>query len=184
MSQAELFDFPIKELPDRYSIARSAIYVRMKRLNITPHTQGNRSYINASELELLDELHEFLVEDSSRTIDEFLKRLSSFELNELGLFPKGQLTRKQTQNPTTESVRAVEYNQISKAAHLRERFEFLERASAKRWLLSTSDLAQLMELSPSTVVKHEQLSRWGFSFVKCSERTGREVNWTVKRPSR
>jgi hypothetical protein len=182
MNQAELFDFPIKELPDRYSIARSAIYVRMKRLNIAPHTQGNRSYINASELELLDDLHEFLVEDSSRTIDEFLKKLSTFELNELGLFPKGQLARKQTQNLTTESVRAVEYNQGTHAAHLRERFEFLERASAKRWLLSTSDLAHLIGLSPSTVVKHEQLSRWGFSFVKCTERTGREVNWTVKRP--
>ena len=74
MSQAELFDFPIKELPDRYSIARSAVYVRMKRLNMTPHTQDNRSYINASQLELLDDLHDFLVEDSSRTIDEFLKR--------------------------------------------------------------------------------------------------------------
>jgi hypothetical protein len=65
MSQAELFDFPIKELPDRYSIARSAVYVRMKRLNITPHTQGNRSYINASQLELLDDLHDFLVEDQA-----------------------------------------------------------------------------------------------------------------------
>jgi predicted DNA-binding protein YlxM (UPF0122 family) len=181
MSQAELFDFPIKELPDRYSIARSAIYVRMKRLNITPHTQGNRSYINASQLELLDDLHDFLVEDSSRTIDEFLKRLSTFELNELGFFPKGQLARKQTGHLTTESVRAVEYNQGTHAAQLRERFEFLERASAKGWLLSTSDLAQLIGLSPSTVVKHEQLSRWGFSFVKCTERTGREVNWTVKR---
>jgi len=173
MSQAELFDFPIKELPDRYSIARSAIYVRMKRLNITPHTQGNRSYINASEL---------LVEDSSRTIDEFLKSLSSFELNELGFLPKGQLARKQTQNLTTESMRAVEYNQGTNAAQLRERFEFLERASARGWLLSTSDLAHLIGLEPSTVVKHEQLSRWGFSFVKCTERTGREVNWTVKRP--
>jgi hypothetical protein len=182
MSQAELFDFPIKELPDRYSIARSAIYVRMKRLNITPHTQGNRSYINASELELLDDLHEFLVEDSSRTIDEFLKSLSTFALNELGFLPKGQLARKQTENLTTESVKAVEYNQGTHAAHLRERFEFLERAEAKGWLLSTSDLAHLIGLEPSTVVKHEQLSRWGFSFVKCTERTGREVNWTVKRP--
>ncbi len=58
MSQAELIDFPIKELPQRYSIARSAVYVRMKRLNITPHTQGNRSYISASQLELLDDLHD------------------------------------------------------------------------------------------------------------------------------
>ena len=182
MSQAELFDFPIKELPDRYSIARSAVYVRMKRLNITPHTQGNRSYINASQLELLDDLHDFLVEDSSRTIDEFLKRLSAFELSESGFFPKGQLARQQTGHLTTESVSAVEYNQGTHAAQLRERFEFLERASAKGWLLSTSDLAQLIGLEPSTVVKHEQLSRWGFSFVKCTERTGREVNWAVKRP--
>jgi hypothetical protein len=153
----------------------------MKRLNITPHTQGNRSYINASQLELLDDLHDFLVEDSSRTIDEFLKRLSAFELSESGFFPKGQLARKQTRHLTTESVSAVEYNQGTHAAHLRERFEFLERASVKGWLLSTSDLAQLIGLSTSTVVKHEQLSRWGFSFVKCTERTGREVNWAVKR---
>jgi hypothetical protein len=55
----------------------------MKRLNITPHTQGNRSYVNASQLELLDDLHDFLVEDSSRTIDEFLKRLSAFAPNQL-----------------------------------------------------------------------------------------------------
>jgi hypothetical protein len=44
MSEAELFDYPIKDLPDRYSVARSAVYVRMKRLNITPHTKGNCSY--------------------------------------------------------------------------------------------------------------------------------------------
>jgi len=67
MSQAELFDYPIRELPERYGIARSAVYVRMKRLNITPHTQGNRSYINASQLELLDNLHDFLAENSGRT---------------------------------------------------------------------------------------------------------------------
>jgi hypothetical protein len=139
----------------------------MKRLNITPHTQGNRSYINASELELLDDLHDFLVEDSSRTIDEFLKSLSSFEPNELGLFPKGQLARKQTQHLTTESVRAVEYNQDTHAALLRERFEFLERASAKGWVLSTSDLAHLIGLSTSTVVKHEHLLTWK-TFVSSS----------------
>jgi hypothetical protein len=37
----------------------------MKRLNITPHTQGDHSYINASQLELLDDLHDFLVEDQA-----------------------------------------------------------------------------------------------------------------------
>jgi hypothetical protein len=80
MSQTELFDFPIKQLPERYGLARSAVYVRMKRLNITPHTQGNRSYINANQLDLLDDLHDFLCEDSSRTIDDFLKNLSAVRI--------------------------------------------------------------------------------------------------------
>jgi hypothetical protein len=182
MSQAELIDYPIKELPQRYSIARSAVYVRMKRLNITPHTQGNRSYISASQLELLDDLHDFLVEDSSRTIDEFLRWLSAVELSESRFSSTGQLIRQQTGHIIRQPERGVEYSQGSNAAQLRERFEFLERASTRGWLLSTSDLAQLIGLEPTTVVKHEQLSRWGFTFVKCSERTGREVNWTVKRP--
>jgi hypothetical protein len=181
MSQAELFDYPIKELPERYSIARSAVYVRMKRLNITPHTQGNRSYINASELELLDDLHDFLVEDSSRTIDEFLKRLSTVELNPSGLFT-GQLPRQQTGHLLGQSFTEFQYKPESHAAQLRERFELLDRAANRGWLLSTSDLALLIGLEPASVVRYEQLSRWGFTFVKCAERTGREVNWAVKRP--
>jgi len=80
MSEAELFDYPIKQLPDRYGIAPSAVYVRMKRLNITPHTQGNRSYLDASQLDLMDDLHDFLTEDSSRSIDDFLRSLSAVEV--------------------------------------------------------------------------------------------------------
>jgi hypothetical protein len=32
------------------------------------------------------------------------------------------------------------------------------------------------------LVRHQELSRWGFTFVKCVERTGREVNWAVTHP--
>jgi len=181
-SQTELFDFPIKQLPERYGLARSAVYVRMKRLNITPHTQGNRSYINANQLDLLDDLHDFLCEDSSRTIDDFLKNLSAVELTPQALSLTGQLARQQTGHLPGQPLPEFSYKPESYAAQLRERFEFLERASSRGWLLSTSDLAQLIGLEPTTVVRHEQLSRWGFTFVKCTERTGREVNWAVQRP--
>jgi hypothetical protein len=182
MNQTELFDFPIKQLPERYSLARSAVYVRMKRLNITPHTQGNRSYINANQLDLLDDLHDFLCEDSSRTIDDFLRNLSAVELTPQALSLTGQLARQQTGHFPGQHAAEFPYKPESHAAQLRERFEFLERASSRGWLLSTSDLAQLIGLEPTTVVRHEQLSRWGFTFVKCTERTGREVNWVVERP--
>jgi len=65
---------------------------------------------------------------------------------------------------------------------LRERFELLDRAATRGWLLSTSDLALLIGLEPSSLVRHQELSRWGFTFVKCVERTGREVNWAVTHP--
>ena len=93
MSEAELFDYPIKQFPDRYGIARSAVYVRMKRLIITPHTQGNRSFINASQLDLMDDLHDFLAEDSSRTIDDFLRSLSAVEVMPQDFPATGQLVR-------------------------------------------------------------------------------------------
>jgi hypothetical protein len=182
MSQTELFDFPIKQLPERYGLVRSAVYVRMKRLNITPHTQGNRSYINANQLDLLDDLHDFLCEDSSRTIDDFLRNLSAVELTPQALSLAGQLSRQQIGHLPGQPLPEFSYKPGSYAAQLRERFEFLDRASSRGWLLSTSDLAQLIGLEPTTVVKHEQLSRWGFTFVKSVQRTGREVNWVVKRP--
>jgi hypothetical protein len=183
MSQTELLDFPIKELPERYSLARSAVYVRMKRLNITAHTQGNRSYINASELDLLDDLHDFLCEDSGRTIDDFLRGLSAVELTPQAFPSTGQLARRQTGHIPGQSFTEVQHLPESHAAQLRERFEFLDRAANRGWLLSTSDLALLIGLEPASVVRQEQLSRWGFTFVKCTQRTGREINWAVKRPT-
>ena len=181
MSEVELFDYPLKQLPDRYGIARSAVYVRMKRLNITPHTQGNRSYLDASQLDLMDDLHDFLTEDSSRTIDDFLRSLSAVEVVEPAFPVTGHLARQQTGHLKGQPFPELHYKPESQAAQLRERFEFLERASNRGWLLSTSDLAMLIGLETASIVKHNQLNRWGFIFTKCSERSGREANWRVKR---
>ena len=182
MSQAELFDYPIRELPERYGIARSAIYVRMKRLNITPHTQGNRSYINASQLKLLDNLHDFLAEDSGRNIDDFLRSLNAVEVTQPAFSSTGQLAPRQTGHLQGQSFPELQYQLEGHATQLRERFELLDRAATRGWLLSTSDLALLIGLEPGSLVRHQELSRWGFTFVKRVERTGREVNWAVKHP--
>ena len=171
MSQTEVFDYPIRELPERYGIARSAIYVRMKRLNITPHTQGNRSYINASQLELLDKLHDFLAEDSGRTIDDFLRSLNAVEVKQPAFSSTGQLAPRQTGHLQGQSFPELQYQLEGHATQLRERFELLDRAATRGWLLSTSDVALLIGLEPGSLVRHQELSRWGFTFVKCVERT-------------
>ncbi len=80
-----------------------------------------------------------------------------------------------------QTFQEIQYKPGSNAAQLRERFEFLDRASDRGWLLSTSDLALLIGLESASVVKYDELNRWGFTFTKCTERSGREVNWAVKR---
>ncbi|MBW4548383.1 MAG: hypothetical protein KME25_28690 [Symplocastrum torsivum CPER-KK1] len=65
---------------------------------------------------------------------------------------------------------------------VKEQIKCDDQASDRGWLLSTSDLAMLIGLEPASVVKHDELNRWGFIFTKCTERSGREVNWAIKRP--
>ncbi len=111
-----------------------------------------------------------------------MRNLSAVELTPQAVSFTGELARQQTGHLPGQPLPEFSYKPESRAERLRERFEFLERASSRGWLLSTSDLALLIGLEPTTVVRHEQLSRWGFTFVKSAERTGREVNWVVKRP--
>jgi hypothetical protein len=94
----------------------------MKRLNITPHTQGNRSYINANQLDLLDDLHDFLCEDSSRTIDDFLRNLSAVELTPQALSLTGQLARQQTGRLSGQPLPEFSYKPESYAARVLRAF--------------------------------------------------------------
>jgi len=52
--------FPVKSLMERYNIERSVLYNRLKGLGISPTKIGRRSYITVEELELLDQLHEYI----------------------------------------------------------------------------------------------------------------------------
>ncbi len=60
MASSEIDKFPVSQLPSRYELARSAVYKRMEQLGIAPEKIGQRSYVNASELQLMDELHRFI----------------------------------------------------------------------------------------------------------------------------
>jgi len=102
--------------------ARSAVYVSWERLNVTPHTQGNRSYINANQLNLLDDLHDFLCEDSSRTIDDFLRNLSAVELTPQAFSSIGQLARQQTGHFQGQPFPEFPYKPESHAARVLRAF--------------------------------------------------------------
>jgi hypothetical protein len=52
----ELDNFPVSNLQDRYSIGRTQVYSRLESLSIKPEKFGNKSFINASQLEKLAHL--------------------------------------------------------------------------------------------------------------------------------
>lgn len=185
MSEAEIVDYPVASLPDRYGKARSAIYTQMDKLKIVPIKQGNKAFISSSQLTHLDELNHFLNEDSSRNIDDFIRQTQAETSIEQRSHNRGQLIRQQTGQSFAHVNQLTELN-YTFSGHitvLRERFEFLERCAERGWLLPTSDLASLTGLAPSTLIKQSEFQRWGFTFVKRPVKSGQEVTWLVKAPT-
>ena len=63
-------------------------------------------------------------------------------------------------------------------AHL----EALEKAYEKEWLLSTSELAQLLRLSPKTIRKYgNTFNEAGFTFTRAGTRARQETAWKVSK---
>jgi hypothetical protein len=69
----EIDPVPVSQLPSRYSIARCALYTRLKNLKIEPEKQGKKAFVNAPQLQQLDALHEHI--HKGGTTGEFLKQL-------------------------------------------------------------------------------------------------------------
>lgn len=75
----DIYKNPTSELPERYGVVRSAIYKRLDDLHIKPTRQGNKSYINDDQLQLMDDLHAHL-EAGGRTEEFVQQRIASGEL--------------------------------------------------------------------------------------------------------
>ena len=173
----EIDRVPVSQLPSRYSIARSALYTRLKDLKIEPEKQGKKAFVDASQLERLDALHEHI--QKGGTTGEFLKQQSSPEQSRAIVQDSpGQITA----SPTAALVTVVEaivkrlMPTPSRLSYLRE----LEEAYSNEWLLSTSELGDLLELTPGTITDYgEEFSDAGFTFTRAGKRKGGEIAWRV-----
>jgi DNA-binding transcriptional regulator YhcF (GntR family) len=179
---------PITQLPSRYGIARSNLYTRLKDLGIEPERQGKKAFVNAEQLQLLDALHEHI--QKGGTTSEFLRNIDGDSLQEryaerippdraLAEFPTEQSPLFQ---PTTfvAVVEAIVKRLLpstgSRLSYLRE----LEEAYEKGWLLSTSEVADLLKLSPKTIAAYgQEFEDAGFVFTRTGIRKGGEIAWAV-----
>jgi hypothetical protein len=184
MSPGEIDRYPVNQLPDRYSLARSAVYKRMQDLGIAPKKVGQRSYISAQELNLMDELHRFIHQGGSAA--EFIEARGLRQRQ--GSNGNGQSATGSAlaTNPgdfgglisaiVSEVVGRLGMGQPDPLKY----FETLENAARNGWLPSTSELAELIDLSPREIESYgDRFSEAGFIFSRSGYRKNGEIAWKV-----
>ena len=187
----EIDRVPVSQLPSRYSIARSALYTRLKDLKIEPEKQGKKAFVNAEQLQQLDALHEHI--QKGGITGAFLKQLerpeplatedSPGQSSEFVQDSPGQMTTSSTAALVTvvEAIIKRLMPAPSRLSYLRE----LEEANSNGWLLSTRELAELLGLTPGTIADYgEEFSDAGFTFTRAGKRKGGEIAWRVSKPKR
>jgi len=184
----EIDRLPLSQLPGRYGIARSALYTRLKDLQIEPIKEGKKAYIDAPSLQLLDELHEHIQQGG--TTNEFLKQKASKSTGQSrtddrtqqeGLIVQdspGQITLQPS--GLVSLVEAIVKRLLPKTGSRLSYLRELEEACEKGWLLSTSELADLLGLSAKTLAAYGQhFEDAGFVFTRAGTRKGGEIAWAI-----
>ena len=157
---------PLSQLPSRYGIARSNLYNRLKDLKIESVKQGRKAFITADSLQLLDGLHAHLEQGGNTS--EFIKLIKQQA-------EKHQIVNLPTNSPEVSASFETQYSSEptislnpsalvsvietvvkrliptsrSRLTYMRE----LEEAYQNQWLLSTSEVADLLGLNEKTIGK-------------------------------
>jgi hypothetical protein len=184
MSRGEIDRLPVNQLSERYDLVRSAVYTRLDALGIKPERIGNKAYVTAEQLEQLDDLHRHI--QSGGTTAEFLEMRGYQRASSEGPGLSSGLSA--VQPDIVKLVTAI-------AAEIAARFqppapdpdplayfEALERAVRNGWLLSTSEVAFLLDLSPSEIRSYgDRFTEAGFVFTRAGFRSKGEVAWRVSK---
>jgi hypothetical protein len=180
---------PLSQLPSRYGIARSNLYNRLKDLQIEPLKEGRKAFVNSTQLQLLDRLHSHLQQGG--VTSEFLKQQSNYQLVAVAtpeletntLFERYNHTEPMVALQPSALISVVETvvkrlmpAPRSRLTYLRE----LEEACQNHWLLSTSEVADLLGLSQKTVTGYGyEFTDAGFVFTRLGMRKGGEIAWAI-----
>jgi hypothetical protein len=199
-SSSEIDRIPVAQLMSHYALARSAVYTRLNALGIEPEKIGGKAYLNGPQLELMDQLHAFIKQGGNTA--EFLEMK--------GLPPMGadrsdrsdRADRRSTaaadlssgqssglaatgMGPLVTALAAAIAAAMSKNQPPTDPFAYyklLEQAARTNWLLKTSEVAKLLDLSSAEVLAFgDRFTDAGFVFTHAGYRANGEVAWTVSK---
>ena len=167
---------PVASLPDRYSKAKSQVYSRLNALGITTHKQGNKAYVDASQLQHLDAIHQLIT--TGHTLEEAASKVLGTAPN-LTREPAAPLTVQDS--PVAQSYETLErligLISTTPAPNPLARFEHLQALADHGWQPSTSELADILGLKS---LGGKQFERYGFQFTRAG-RNGQQSAWRVER---
>lgn len=184
MNSGEIDRLPVNQLMERYGIVKSLVYTRLETLNIKPERVGGKSFVNAEQIRMLDIYHEFI--QAGGTKAEFLE---SRGVHKPGEADSGLSSGLSTVQPDIIQIAAAIAAQFAAklqppiASNPLAYFEKLEQSARNGWLLSTSEISELLDLLPSEIQQYgDRFSEAGFVFTKAGYRAGGQVAWRVSKP--
>ena len=181
----EIDRLPVKDLPARYGIGKTALYSRISVAGVKPEKKGNKSYVSGKDLEELDRLDAHLA--AGGTLEDFQARFQSGELS----------TKSPVDNPPESLLDGsmIELNQPN-IALLKELMELmallvkpsnklaymdtLEKAVEKDWILTTQEIKDLIGCKPTLKNNKNSYTRGCWRFVK-SGKIGNQNAWRIKK---
>ena len=169
----EINKFPVKDLPSRYNVGRTALYARFTAALITPEKDGTRSYISGKELEELDRLDSHIktggkLEDFQPTNNQSLVVSQESAVNET---PRSA----DNFNETLQLVEAIARHFQQQGEPL-QHYAALEQAACCAWILTTSEVNGLIGVKPTG----DRFERGSFAFVR-SGKVGAQTGWKVEK---
>jgi hypothetical protein len=193
MNPGEIDRFPVGQLQGRYNLARSAVYKRMEQLGIAPERVGQRAFLNAQQLHLMDELHTFINQGGSAA--EFieargLRQSPRGHGNSQGQPAHGNASALANTPDMGGFISAIVAEVFNRMGSLAEPdrlnyFDRIEAAAQKGWLFSTSELADLLDLSPRELEQFgDSFFEAGFILSRSGYRKNGEIAWRVTKRSR
>jgi hypothetical protein len=179
MGNGEIDRLTINQLIERYRLARSALYKRIEALGIESQKIGGKAYFSAAQVKLLDELHDFVQRGGNNA--QFV------ELR--GIQPQSPKSEESTGLTPGQGDFLSMFNRMlpflkpaAPEPDPLEYFEKLEQACRNEWLLSTSELANLLGMSVAEIKQYgDRFQEAGFVFRQSGYRAGGELAWRVSK---
>lgn len=162
----------LEDARHRYSIGKTALQDRLNHCGIRAQRSGTRSFLSASQIEILDQLEGHL--RSGRGMAEFHSPFGV--VIEEDVRDQGGAIVPTASDPIVHQAPAV--HQLVQLETLERVLRFLDSAAERGWLLPTADIGNLLGAEP----RGKEWSRYGFVFTPAG-RHGQSTAWKVTKTS-